>query len=746
MRNDSPTGGHGPGRRGCHRFVWTALLCLAVLPATAGGDLRIDASPLDALPPNAVRHPSVTVLPDGTGMTFADGGMTVPTADHLAPGAGLVDVRFRAPAHDAGQDGRCTLVHMEAAPSFRLLLYLRRGRLALHCKSESGAGEWINVRETRRWEEGSRHRVRLAWRRWASDRWLVMLFVDGGLRGTALIAHPDTWSETCTLGARGDREPFAGVIEHIALAATAVEAPELQGGTRTIRVDAGQTVGECYAFWRVGNATKPFAFVEPRFFDRFRAGKPFCSEVSCIYLMGGRYPDRDPMYRGTINGRVLTDFTSLRAQLRAVVDAGYTPRIVLDNVPYTMSDPPAEHKYGNTAPPGDEDVWTAYVRGAVRAMIEEFGRETVRRWWFRVSTEPDLHPNHWAGTKAQWLAHFDHTVAAVKAELPEARVEPGNILNPAGSVHGDGRLWGLEIIDHAATGRNAVTGEPGTRMDAFGCSWYTGVGRSLDGFDRAVAAMRERLARYPRFADLPLHVGEHLVLHDQAGRRLWAGEATEWSAGFYAAFAERVYALDVDVVHEWSHATDGVLHAKGHVIAMLDRMAGGRRLAVTVDAADDSAARCGAIAAARDGRLFILLYNHRPWRLPRVAETVRLEVSDPRMADTPGWTLSEWIVDATRGVWAYAYFADCAAAGIEPRERAGRYEASPHWAHGPKGFQLFRRNRETYLALSRPGPTREAEVVAVRDGAVTLDLVMTGHSVRLLELAPRAAGGAPGRE
>ena len=120
---------------------------------------------------------------------------------------------------------------------------------------------------------------------------------------------------------------------------------------------------------------------------------------------------------------------------------------------------------------------------------------------------------------------------------------------------------------------------------------------------------------------------------------------------------------------------------------------------------------------------------------------MHLVVTDPRMADTPAWTLSEWTVAAQRGVWAYAYEADCAAAGVAPLDGAGRYEASPHRAYGPEGAKVFHRNRDTYLALSRLTPTREADAVVVRDGGIMLDLVMTGHSVRLLELAPRETPG-----
>ncbi|HUT59842.1 MAG TPA: hypothetical protein VNA25_18510 [Phycisphaerae bacterium] len=515
------------------------------------------------------------------------------------------------------------------------------------------------------------------------------------------------------------------------------DVPGPEPGRRTVRVRAEKPVGTCYKFWTVGNFNKTHLFVDPNFPKYSRWTSPFVTQANAVYLLGGRYKDQNRWFLGVgADGKVRADFTGMIAHLRSVRGFGFVPWIVLDNVPYEMSDPPRESFYGNTAPPGDERVWHEYVRQAVEAMVKAFGRKTVAKWWFRVGTEPDLRPGHWAGTKEEFLKHYDYTVDAVTRVLPEAKIGPGNILNPArsGRATSARTRWGLDIIDHAAAGKNYCTGKTGTRLDWFSCSWYARVGGSISSFDSAMEAMRKRLDRYPQFANVPIAVGEFAVLGDERGRRLYAGDTTEWSASFYAALADRVYAHNVMQVYEWDHATFGVMHPKGHVIGMLERLAGGKRLAVEVDG--NSAARCGALAATKDGRLLVLLYNHRPGRQPSVAETVRLELRDPRMKAGQPWRLSEWAVDANRTVWTHAYLADCAAAGVKPLPRAGLHEGSPLRYHGPQGERIFLKNVAKYRKLAELPQTKRDEPLAVADGQATIRMTLPGHSVRFLELSP----------
>ena len=520
---------------------------------------------------------------------------------------------------------------------------------------------------------------------------------------------------------------------------------DLSPGTRTVTVEADQALGEYYRFWAVINYNHPHSLVEPAGIESVRETSPLVKEINCVYLLGGRWEGQNEWIVGVDeDGTIRTDFTGMIAQLKAVLDAGYVPRIVLDNVPAILCDPPVASFYGNTAPAKDGRLWHAYVRAAVEAMVKAFGREKVGKWTFRVGTEPDLYPAHWAGTKEQYLAHYDFTVDAVRSVLSEARVGPGNILNPLWRPRaprpGTQRTgpvrpkWGLDIIDHAAVGTNACTGRVGAPMDFFTCSWYHRVGQPTSNFDGAIGVMRARLDKYEHLRNTPIDIGEFAVLGDEHGRRLYAGDTTEWSASFYASLADRVYALDVRQLYEWDHATLGVLHPRGRVIEMLEKLVGGRRLSVSVQAT--SQAECGALACRQGDDLLLIVYNHRAQRRPQVNEAAHLVIRDRRMVPAAAWRMTEWTVDQERASWAYAFEADCQAAGLAMVKGAGLYEGNPGKLYGEAGLGVFKKNAEQYRARSVVPVTQDNVPVTVGDGAMTLDLDLAGHSVRLIRLSP----------
>jgi xylan 1,4-beta-xylosidase len=570
---------------------------------------------------------------------------------------------------------------------------------------------------------------------------------------------------------------LAGISSAAAPAPGPASAPPPGDAPRTITIRADRADGNCYAFWRVGNFNQPHQFLDPNYKQTILDSSPFVQEVNAVYFLGGRWEGQNEWFLGVgADGNLRTDFRGMIAELRGMIGMGLRPRIVLDNVPFRMSDPPQANVYGNTAPPADERVWRRYVQASLEAMVSAFGRQTVAGWSFRVGTEPDLRPGHWAGTKEEWLAHYDYTVDAFTSVLPEGQIGAGNILNPASAARAPGivpgaagpstasadgargrprattrpggastspasmprgprTFWGLDIIDHCADGNNAATGGKGTRLDSFSCSWYARVGGSPRNFDDAIDAIRNRLARYPKFADLPIDVGEHAVLSDELGRRLYAGETTEWSAGFYAFLADRVYARNVRTVYEWDHATGGVLHPKGQVIGLLERMVDGRRLAVDPPADPNDPAPCGAIACRKDGRLFVLLYHHRAERAPGTPQVIRLEIADPALQANAAWRVSEWGIDANRTVWAQEFLADCAAAGVTPLPGSGRYEGNPLRLFGPQGEIVFAKNRDKYRRMSELPQIRREETLKVAEGKLTLLITLPGHSVRFLELS-----------
>ena len=750
-------------------------------------------------------------------------GIEIETANRVSAGSGGVEVVCRTPETWPNEQD-ATLFHLGDGHQ-HVTIFVRDGMLITVYKG--GDEHYAYLRHpVSDWQGESLHRIEFSWEAASGEETVrLTLRVDDQLIGSGQGYRIASWPEVCYIGERGPgRSNWPGTIQRAILSRNPRPIPELLPGEWAIAIDADNTVGECYNFWSIDNFTSEDMFADPAMRAPTAQRHPLMKYVNCVRLVGGRSDGKNVFFLGQDeNGELICDFRLLHEYLDGMIRWGYTPRLVLDNVPNALSRSTEFHTYGNTDPPKDFEVWERYVELLMRSLVERFGEDVVRSWRIRVGTEPDLYPGHWSGTREEYFRHYDHTVAAVCRVIPDADVGPGNILNPAKKSHtpSDRNQWGLDIIDHAATGVNYVTGDfdadaaindgaalndrtassdgwvgikkTGTPLRHFSCSWYGRVGESIDSFDVAIARIRERLAQYPQFASIPVEVAEFSVLTDEQGRRMHGGESTEWSASWYAAVAERVYALDVAQVHNWGavwrefqfidadavihgrtdlngrtslHRRIGVKYPRFHVMTLLEQMEGGRRLQCDVEGT--SQARCGAIACRKDGKLYILVFNHRPMRTPKIVESVTIEITDARMqstlidadaaihgrADLNGridlhrrigvnqpWTLSQWEIDADHSTFIHAFHADCEAAGMIADPTVPEFGAGGAMfdRYGPASRELLSRNLEEYLALSRLIQTKDGVSISVDDGSLQLMTQMPGHSVRLIELTPPAS-------
>ncbi|MEX0885071.1 MAG: hypothetical protein WD009_01410, partial [Phycisphaeraceae bacterium] len=504
--------------------LWLTLAMIVGGCTTSSDVSELDATGPDDLPGGAVAAARGAGPDDAP--VLVEGPRTIPTAGRLTAAAGTINLTLAAD-EAWGDETEQTLVHLGDAEGAPVSLTAARGRL--HARYDAGRGRAANLTyRARNWDPGDRREVRFAWQA-DGDTLLAWLMVDGELVALEPGDVIDAWPATAVVGEGVGGEGAGGgggaaIVHHVALSTVVTLPAELAPARRTIRVDASQRGDRLHSFWHVANFAlwDGYTFTQPDAHAILMGRAPFTREVIVDFTLGGRFRDGGEMYLGVDDeGEALTDFTTMLTRVRGVVDAGLTPWIMLEKVPPAMSDPPEWRAYGNTAP-----------------LVDEFGRETVAGWRFMVATEPDLHPSHWAGTREQFLHHLDYTLDAVTRVLPEAEVSPGNILNPAFAHayrdtwgtdavadHVRSRdQWGLDIIDHAATGTNAVTGETGTRVDFFSASWYIRVGMDNDAFDRAVETMRARLDRYPALEGTPIDIREFSVLSDERGRRLYAGD------------------------------------------------------------------------------------------------------------------------------------------------------------------------------------------------------------------------------
>jgi xylan 1,4-beta-xylosidase len=410
--------------------------------------------------------------------------------------------------------------------------------------------------------------------------------------------------------------------------------------------------------------------------------------------------------------------------LSGIRQCGFTPWIVLDNVPAEMSQCPTQNRYGNTEPPADFDLWSSYVRQFVRALIDEFGREEVAKWRFRVGTEPDLHPGHWSGTKQQYLAHYDYTVAAVLSVLPGADIGPGNIIDPVKKRKWES--WGTEIIEHCATGTNYVTGEIGTPLGFFGSSYYTAVGTTDERFDDLVKLLRGKLDEYPQFADAPVEIQEFGILSE--GGKWIVGDGTEFGGSWLPHFADKIYRNSVRRVFQWWWNTN-----KGgdlpipltHVMDRLEEMAGGTRLSVETSQTSEED-HIGCIAAKKDDRIDLIVFRHLSMRENGEKVAVRVTL------DGDSLTKKNWAVtraDLLDGEHA-GFMGERNADMEQARAKAGD-EANPYEI-AFKVMTAYQAKYEKMSALHSLDPLPKPTIDST--GRMHFNLTMDGHSVVLLRL------------
>lgn len=76
---------------------------------------------------------------------------------------------------------------------------------------------------------------------------------------------------------------------------------------------------------------------------------------------------------------------------------------------------------GNVTPPADYEAWGRLISKLTEHWIERYGLEEVKRWYFEIWNEADLHA-FWHGTKSQYFQLYKTSVKAIKRICEELRV------------------------------------------------------------------------------------------------------------------------------------------------------------------------------------------------------------------------------------------------------------------------------------------------------------------------------------
>ena len=135
------------------------------------------------------------------------------------------------------------------------------------------------------------------------------------------------------------------------------------------------------------------------------------------------------VYHEDASGRPIYDFTILDGIFDEYKAAGVVPMVELGFMPKDLTSGtnayqvhyPARTTSGSAqAPPKDYAKWQELVRVVTAHLVQRYGADTVRQWYFEVWNEPDI--DYWHGTPEQYWQLYDRAVAGVRAALPGAKV------------------------------------------------------------------------------------------------------------------------------------------------------------------------------------------------------------------------------------------------------------------------------------------------------------------------------------
>lgn len=175
-------------------------------------------------------------------------------------------------------------------------------------------------------------------------------------------------------------------------------------------------------------------------------------ELGFKYLrFHGLFQDDMSVLRKSLTGEYVMSFSNIDNIFDFLLSIGMKPFVEIGFMPDCLksADETVFHYKANVTPPKDEAVWIDLIDRFIRHIIERYGRDEVRQWFFEIWNEPNLGKESgfkggrfWSGTMEDYFRLYTITVNTVKAVDDKLRVG-----GPATSNN----AWIPQMLDYCET-------------------------------------------------------------------------------------------------------------------------------------------------------------------------------------------------------------------------------------------------------------------------------------------------------
>jgi len=237
----------------------------------------------------------------------------------------------------------------------------------------------------------------------------------------------------------------------------------------------------------------------------FRCHYTFSKRIEYNAQVGGEVYSEDekgnPCYSFEKINRVFEEY--LKHGIKPIVECDYLPdELNIEKVSGYLD----EGLANSTKGPNNWEKWYNLIKNFVKNLIDRFGAEEVRSWYFEVWNEPDNFPIEELST---FFKMYDVFVDAVTSIDNQLKVGGPACFTPAFLTH---------FLNHVANGTNYVTGKTGTRIDfisyhIYGMSgkWigeYPLVQPTVQRFIHEILWVQRIIKRFPRLENVEFHLNE----------------------------------------------------------------------------------------------------------------------------------------------------------------------------------------------------------------------------------------------